>query len=106
MVPVDRLDKVRLDKTIAEYVKEKGWGDKIAKIPSLLTEIYQRNAKAAKSLVLALDGNADEACKVIRVLGGWFKEKKLEWTLETVLRHLPKGLEREGEWYSKYLKKE
>lgn len=90
--PKGSIDKIRLDKVIEEYTKAKNWGKEIKENPSLLTEIYQRHGKAAKSLILACGGDADKACLAIRNMKDWFGGLRLEWTLETVCKHIVKAL--------------
>ena len=88
----NRIDKNIIDKILEVYMKEKGWEKEVKENPSLLSEMYKRNGKAIKQLWLAVDKKTDLACKAIRTLGAWFREIKRDWTLETVLKHLPRGL--------------
>ncbi len=90
--PKVAIDKVRLDKVRIEYIKAKGWDKEIKENPSLETEIYKRCSRAAKSLLLACGGDEDKACLAIRNMKEWFGGLKLEWTLETVCKHIVKAL--------------
>ncbi|KKL59149.1 hypothetical protein LCGC14_2218230 [marine sediment metagenome] len=81
-----RIDKVRLDKIIEKYIEAKGWNVKDNK--PLLGDIYKRACKPAKQLYLLVN---DEvlACELIGKISKMFETKKLSWTLETIIKHLP-----------------
>ncbi len=86
------MGRIEVDKILEVYIEEKGWKNEIKETPSLLSELYERNGKAIKKLWLAVDKKTDLACKAIKTLGAWFREIDRDWTLETVLKHLPRGL--------------
>jgi hypothetical protein len=85
------IDKNRLDKIILEYIKLQGWEETIKNNALLVTDIYSRNCKPAKQLLLTIN-NDDLAYDVLRKIAGDYKTKCLNWTLETVLKHLPELL--------------
>ena len=80
------VDKIRIDKIILHYIAEKGWEESIKTNPSLQTDIFKRNVRGAKQLLIV--ANDDEiAKKTISAMAKEYKEKNLSWTLETVIKH-------------------
>lgn len=74
---------------ILHYIKEQGWS--VDKESPLFTNYYKRACKPAKELYLAL-GDKEKACEIITRARKYYTSKKLDWALETILRHLPKFL--------------
>uniref|UniRef100_A0A6H2A1K1 Lin1244/Lin1753-like N-terminal domain-containing protein n=1 Tax=viral metagenome TaxID=1070528 RepID=A0A6H2A1K1_9ZZZZ len=85
------VDKIRLDKIILEYIKLQGWEESIKNNPSLSSDLYKRNCKPAKQLILLVN-NDDLVLKIISTMAEVYKTKGLSWTLETVIKHLPEFL--------------
>ena len=81
-----RIDKIRIDKIILHYIKEQGWEESIQTNPALQGDIYKRNVKPAKQLILVAN-NDELALKAISTMAETYKSKKLNWTLETVIKH-------------------
>lgn len=81
-----RIDKIRIDKIILHYIKKQGWEESIRTNPALQGDIYKRNVRPAKQLLLVAN-NDDLALKVISTMAETYKLKNLSWTLETVIRH-------------------
>lgn len=80
------VDKIRIDKIIQEYIRVKKWDSSIKENPQLLTDIYKRNCKPAKNLILiANDDNL--VIRAIENMARQYDDKKLSWTLETVTKH-------------------
>jgi len=84
----NKIKKERVDRVIEEYIKLRNWGTSVKNNPTLLTDIYKRNGKAAKNLLL-LANNDSMAIKAINIMAEDYKPKNLTWTLETVIRHYP-----------------
>jgi len=84
-----RIDKNRIDKIIREYIREKGWVDYLEKNPFLKGNVFQRNLRPAKELIIIANDDT-KAIKAISVMAKEYKEKKLDWTLETVIKHYVK----------------
>jgi len=83
-----RIDKIRIDKIILHYIKVKGWESGIKETPSMLTDIFKRNVRPAKQLIVAAN-NDEVVMRVISEMSKDYNKKGLSWTLETVLKHLP-----------------
>lgn len=77
-----RIDKIRLDKIIQEYITLKAWSVN----NELLKEVYKRNVKAAKRLCLIAQKNDIECLRWVAAL---MNSKGLSWTLETVCNWFP-----------------
>lgn len=84
----NRIDKNRLDRVIQEYITLRNWQSSLKDNPSLLTDIYKRNCKAAKNLLL-LATNDEQVLQAMRTMANDYKAKNLTWTLETVIKHYP-----------------
>lgn len=80
------VDKIRIDKIIQEYIRVKNWDKSIKENPLLLTDIYKRNCRIAKSLIL-MANNDSLVIKAMENMAAQYNEKKLSWTLETVAKH-------------------
>ena len=80
------VDKIRIDKIIQEYIRVKKWNGSTQNNPTLLTDIYKRNCKSAKQLIL-MANNDNLVIKAMENMSVQYNEKKLSWTLETVAKH-------------------
>ena len=81
-----RLDKIRIDKIILHYIKEQGWEKSIKTNPTLQGDIFKRNVKSAKQL-LVIANNDELALKAISAMAKEYSIKNFSWTLETVIKH-------------------
>jgi hypothetical protein len=81
-----RIDKNRIDKIILHYIKEQGWEESIKTNPALQGDIFKRNVRPAKQLLLVAV-NDELALKTISKMSKEYGAKKLSWTLETVIKH-------------------
>ena len=97
-----RIDKIRIDKIILHYIKEKGWEESIKKNPSLQGDIFKRNVKPAKQLLM-IANNDEEVIKSITRMTEDYKKKNLSWTLETVIRHYAE-LTKSKSWLDEFKK--
>lgn len=96
LVDKNKIKKEILDKIIQEYIRQKHWDVVIKNNPSILTEIYERNSKSAKRLYIALNKDEKKTCEFICNFASYYQQRGLDWTLETILKHLPKGFEFNG----------
>ena len=96
------VDKIRIDKIILHYIKEKGWEESIKKNPSLQGDIFKRNVKPAKQLLM-IANNDEEVIKSITRMTEDYKKKNLSWTLETVIRHYAE-LTKSKSWLDEFKK--
>ncbi len=85
------ISRERISTIITKFIEIKGWKDSIKDNKALLNDIYKRNVRPAKELILAVNDDK-RACEAIATLAERFKPKNLDWKLETVIRHLPELL--------------
>jgi len=76
---------ITLHKIILEYITLKGWSQE----KNILTSVYKRNCKTAKSLFTLTNQNLERVIACLRWCGATFKNKGLPWTLETVENWYP-----------------
>lgn len=88
LVDKNKIKKERIDKIIEEYIRLRNWDTSIKDNPSLLTDIYKRNGKVVKKLLLIANDD-DMAIKGMRTMAKEYEIKNLTWTLETVIKHYP-----------------
>jgi len=81
------VDKNTIDKIIIEYIKNKGW-EKQSQEKNILNSIYKRSGKAAKELFL-LTNDIKISLLAIQWTAQVCQQKKLSWTLETVISWYP-----------------
>ena len=101
----DKNVKNKITTLLNEYITLKGWEEEVNKTKGYLSFMYKRNTKPIEQLLEFVEGDCDKALAVMRNVAKWLVSKRLEWTIETVLKNLPKGME-EHKWYGEYLKKE
>ena len=81
----NRIDKNRIDKIIREYLS-------LQKIilkdddKALLSQLYSRNCRPAKNLILMCKSD-EEAISAMKWVAGWLDPKGMSWTIETVIKH-------------------
>lgn len=83
-----KTKKVDIDKIIEVYIEQKNWNSLVKENKQMLSDIYKRNCRPAKELLVATN-DVKKAELAIKRLSSVFKDKNLSWTLETVLKHLP-----------------
>lgn len=81
------VDKNTTDKIILEYIQNKGWENQ-AKDKNILNSIYKRSGRATKELAI-LTNNLKDALSAIKWTAQSCQQKKLSWTLETVIAWYP-----------------
>jgi len=83
--PSDTIPKSSLTNIIAAYFKENLWdsSDK-----DLIDMVYKRYSRPAKELFLICKSE-EEAINAIMWASKNFGDKKLSWSLETVIKYLP-----------------
>ena len=86
--PSDTIPKSSLTNIIAAYFKENLWdsSDK-----DLINMVYKRYSRPAKELFLICKSE-EEAINAIMWASRNFGEKKLSWSMETVIKYLPEYL--------------
>lgn len=82
----NRIDKNRIDKIIREYIVIKEWQEDIKDNSSLQSDIWKRNVRPAKQLLLIANDD-NKALLAIKNMATLYRKKQLDWTLETVIRH-------------------
>lgn len=88
-----RVDNITLHNIILYYIEEKGWKPAFDNNPSIRSDLIKRNCKAAKQLYLALNKDKELVIKAISCFAQYYRERALTWTLETILKNLPKFFE-------------
>lgn len=86
------LDKITLDNIIEQYIKTKGLSLHIKEYPEYQSEIYRSQGRAVKRLYVALNKNCEAVCQAIDRIGRYFNERRLDWNLYTICKHLDKGM--------------